>query len=239
MRYVSAVAFYGPKKDPLASLLSELQDIVARSLGRAFRPYVLDQIHGTLIALGGASGVNDFYREHRGARKRMDYPAALRMLTAALTDPLTVQFGGVAEELGFSSRGQALRTRCLSEQGGSVVIIGWPTEAFRSSGADRRLDELRRRMISANVLHRYHATPSDVDDDLYMVLGHCHGADLTDVTKAVDAGRGYLAARPTAVTIQMADVSVVAADTPTLLPTIRTIPLAQATVADLIELNGG
>ncbi|MDG4827333.1 hypothetical protein O7635_36280 [Asanoa sp. WMMD1127] len=234
MRYVSAVALYGPKRDPLATLVSSLQEIVASFLGDAFRPYVPEQVHGTLVALNGPGGVNDYFLEHRGERRQMDYAAALSLVAAAFRTPLTVRFGA---EGTFTSRGQSLRARSFSVHGGSVNLIGWPREAFDGEG--RRLDALRRGMTAAGVLHRYHATPADVDDDLYLVLGHCPDADPAVVARAVAAGRDHLAARPAEVSITAADVRVVAADTPTLLPAIRSIPLAETTPDDLVALNGG
>jgi hypothetical protein len=52
-RFISVVAFYGPKTGRLRELLTGVQALIAEHVGNDFRPYTLDQVHATLIALNG------------------------------------------------------------------------------------------------------------------------------------------------------------------------------------------
>ncbi len=45
------VAFYGEKREPLASLIGDLQEAIARELGTAFTSYAPEQVHATIIGL--------------------------------------------------------------------------------------------------------------------------------------------------------------------------------------------
>jgi len=71
-RFISAVALYGPKSGPVRDFLAGVQATIAAHIGDRFRPYSLDQVHGTLIALDGvpdpATGavVNEYYRTRTG-----------------------------------------------------------------------------------------------------------------------------------------------------------------------------
>ena len=52
-RFISAVAFYGPKSGRLRELVTGVQDLIASHVGDDFRPYTHEQVHATLIALNG------------------------------------------------------------------------------------------------------------------------------------------------------------------------------------------
>ena len=52
-RFISAVAFYGPKAGRLREFLTGVQALIAEHVGADFRPYTLEQVHATLIALNG------------------------------------------------------------------------------------------------------------------------------------------------------------------------------------------
>ncbi|HEY3647147.1 MAG TPA: hypothetical protein VGL33_04190, partial [Streptosporangiaceae bacterium] len=91
-RFISAVAFYGPKTGRLRELLTEVQALIAEHVGRDFRPYTLDQVHATLIALNGvrAGGtiVNEYLLEHAGERREMDLPRVMDILARRFATPL-------------------------------------------------------------------------------------------------------------------------------------------------------
>jgi hypothetical protein len=99
------------------------------------------------------------------------------------------------------------------------------------------LDELRRDMNAANVLHKYHYREQDVDDDFYLVVGHRSGAPGAAVQRAVDAVRDELAADPADVDIGLSDVRIVAADSPTLAPPllVSEIPADEAALRRLMS----
>ena len=239
-RFISAVAFYGPKTGPLHELLTGVQAQIAEHVGRDFRPYTLDQVHATLIALNGvrAGGtiVNEYLLEHAGERREMDLPRVMDILARRFATPLRVRIGGFrpGQAVPFTSRGQHVAERSFSVQGEAFVLVGWPAESL--AGAGRPLDDLRREMNAAGVLHRYHARPGDVDNDLHLVVGHQAGAPAAALARATAAVRDKLAADPADLAIALSDVTIVAADSHTLAPPLYVsgIPAATAEVLALV-----
>ena len=239
-RFISAVAFYGPKTGRLRELLTRVQALIAEHVGGDFRPYALDQVHATLIALNGvrAGGtiVNEYLLEHAGERREMDLPRVMDILARRFATPLRVRIGGFrpGQEIPFTSRGQHLAERSFSVQGEAFVLVGWPADSL--AGLGQPLDELRREMNAAGVLHRYHARPADVDNDLHLVVGHQAGAPAAALARATAAVRDKLAADPADLAIALSDVTIVAADSHTLAPPVYVsgIPAAAADVLALV-----
>jgi hypothetical protein len=239
-RFISAVAFYGPKTGRLRELLTGVQTQIAEHVGGDFRPYTLDQVHATLIALNGvrAGGtiVNEYLLEHAGERREMDLPRVMDILARRFATPLRVRIGGFrpGQAVPFTSRGQHLAERSFSVQGEAFVLVGWPADSL--NGAGRPVDELRREMNAAGVLHRYHAKPDDVDNDLHLVVGHQGGAPADALARATAAVRDKLAADPVDLAIALSDVTIVAADSHTLAPPVYVsgIPAAAADVLALV-----
>ena len=240
-RFISAVAFYGPKTGRLHELLTGVQAQIAEHVGNDFRPYTLDQVHATLIALNGvrAGGtiVNEYLLEHAGERREMDLPRVMDILARRFATPLRVRIGGFrpGQAVPFTSRGQHLAERSFSVQGEAFVLVGWPTDSL--AGAARPVDELRREMNAAGVLHRYHTKPTDVDNDLHLVVGHQAGAPAAALARATAAVRDKLAADPADLAIALSDVTIVAADSHTLAPPVFVsgIPAAAADVLALVR----
>ena len=222
---VTVVSLYGPKTGPLAGLLAAIQATAARCLGTAFAPYSPEQVHGTLIVLGGyrdetGEVINEHYLGLRGERHAMDFGQVQRLVLGQLAAPLAIRIGGFgpAEPEPFTSQGRPLHERSFSAQAGrSLVLMGWPAAALESAGRCQPLDALRRSMAAAGVLHRYHAGPGDVDDDFHLVVGH-YAAETEPgrVQRAVVAVREYLAAHPVDVLVGPDQVRLLAADSPTL-----------------------
>ncbi len=242
-RFISAVAWYGPKAAAVGNLLAGVQEIVAGCVGGRFRPYSLQQMHATLVALNGvrdpATGtiVNEYFLDHDGVAVEMDLPMVMRILAAHFAEPLAVRFGGwgAGEPVPFRSRGEHLYERGFCVQGNAFVLMGWPVAALAGDG--RPVDRLRRDMNAAGVLHKYHRGGADVDDDLYLVVGHHDGGPAEAVERAAAAVRDRLAASPVQLSIGLADVSVVAADSHTLAPPLLTggIPVDAAALLALME----
>jgi hypothetical protein len=221
---VTVVSLYGPKDEPLRGLLARIQAMAAQRLGAAFTPYSPEQVHGTLIVLGGyrddtGEVVNEHFLAYRGERHPMDFRQVQRLLLAHLADPLVIQIGGFGPvgEAPFASQGRPLHERSFSAVGGALVLIGWPVLSLTSAGRSRPLDALRRGMTAAGVLHRYHARPADVDDDFHLVVGH-YPPDTPPgrVAALVGAAREYLAGHPVEVPVGLGQVRILAADSPTL-----------------------
>ncbi|HEY1915615.1 MAG TPA: hypothetical protein VGH27_08570 [Streptosporangiaceae bacterium] len=236
-RLVTAVALYGPKTGEFRRLLKTVQGICRQRLGDAFRPYTLEQIHGTVIRLDGLPGpagagpagaapVNQRWLEHTGTARAMDLPRALDILAAGFTPPVRVQVGGFrpGAPAAFASRGQTPYERMFSAQGDALVLVGWPVSTVAHGLSRRPLDELRHRMAQAGVWHWYHDSPQDVDNDLHLVIGHCAGAPAREGAPAGDlagtagAVRDYLAGHPAEVDVGADQITIIASDSPTLAP---------------------
>jgi len=239
-RFISAVAFYGPKTGRLREFLTGVQALIAEHVGGDFRPYTLEQVHATLIALNGVREggtiVNEYMLEHTGERREMDLPRVMDILARRFATPLRVRIGGFRPEqaVPFTSRGQHLAERTFSVQGEAFVLVGWPADSL--AGAGMPVDELRREMNAAGVLHRYHARPADVDNDLHLVVGHHAGAPAGALARATAAVRDKLAADPADLAIGLSDVKIVAADSHTLAPPVYVsgVPAAAAEVLALV-----
>ena len=91
-------------------------------------------------------------------------------------------------------------------------------------------------MNAAGVLHRYHARPEDVDNDLHVVVGHHAGAPAGALARATAVVRDKLAADPADLAIGLPDVKIVAADSHTMAPPlyISGVPAAAADVLALV-----
>ena len=241
-RFISAVAFYGPKTGRLRALLAGVQAMLAEHIGEDFRPYTLDQVHATLIALNGVRDggtlVNEYMLELAGRRREMDLPRVMDILARRFATPLPVRIGGFRPDQAppFTSRGQHPAQRSFSVQDRAFVLVGWPAASIAGDG--RPLDELRREMNAAGLLHRYHARPGDVDNDLHMVVGHHDGAPAAALGRATAAVRDMLAAEPADLAIGLADVTVVAADSHTLAPPLFVSGIPADDVSVLKYLTG-
>jgi hypothetical protein len=244
-RWVSAVALYGPKTGEVRNLLESVQMTIARQLGAAFVPYTLEQIHGTLIGLNGdrepATGVliSQYYLEHRGARRVMDFERVLQILEERFSRPLTIRIGGFSpgDETGFTSQGEHPHERTFSARSGALVLMGWPVSTLTSEGAQRPLDELRHNMNDANVLHRYHAAATDVDNDFHLVLGHYTNTAESTLAETERIVRQDLEHHHIDVRVGREQVRIVAADSSTLAPArfAGELPLAADDLARLYD----
>lgn len=249
-RFISAVAFYGPKTGPLRELLAGVQALISEHVGEDFRPYSLEQVHATLIALNGVRDpetgaiVNEYLLTHAGVRREMDMPRVMDILARRFATPLRVRIGGFRpdQQTPFASRGQHLAERTFCVQGQAFVLMGWPTASLAGAGRSQEpLEELRREMNAANVLHKYHARAADVDNDLYLVVGHHAGAPPGALVRATAAVRDKLAADPVNLAIALTDVKIVAADSHTLAPPlfVGDIPADEAALLALMSLGPG
>jgi hypothetical protein len=240
-RFISAVAFYGPKAGRLRELVAGVQDLIARHVGGDFRPYTPEQVHATLIALNGVRDggtvVNEYMLELAGLRREMDLPRAMDILARRFATPLPVRIGGFRPDQAapFTSRGQHPAQRSFSVQDRAFVLVGWPAASIAGNG--QPLDELRRELNAAGLLHRYHAHPGDVDNDLHMVVGHHAGAPAATLDRAAAAVRDMLAGGPADLAIGLSDVTIVAADSHTMAPPLYVsgIPADEAIVAGLLD----
>jgi hypothetical protein len=243
---VSAISLYGPKPEPLRDLLATIQRTAAAHLGAAFVPYSPGQVHGTLVVLtgwrdAGGAVINQGYLEYRGERRAMDFGRVQEILRARLADPIVIRIGGFSPGAPepFASQGRPLHERSFTAQAGALVLMGWPIAALESGGRIQPLEHLRREMTAAGVLHRYHRTPADVDDDFHLVVGHYAGAPPDRVAAAVSAVRDQLAGHSVDARVGLDQVRIIASDTPTLasLRFSSGLPVPPAQVAALYRAS--
>jgi hypothetical protein len=237
------VALYGTKTGVLKSLLETVQAILGERLRGRFQPYSLDQIHATVIRLDGVTDtpsgllVNPRYRELTGIPRAMDHARAQEILAAQLAPPLSIRIGGYrpAAPATFSSRGQHPYERMFSGPGNAFVLMGWPVATVAQGISARPLDQLRRAMNEANILHWYHDSLTDIDNDFHLVAGHHDGASPDEAVDAVDAVRTYLAQHPVQIDVGVDQISIIAANSPTLAPAQFTsrLPVDPADIAKL------
>jgi hypothetical protein len=165
---VTLVAHYGDKPAALSDLVVHLQGRLHDLLGAAFRPYELEQVHGTVIGLEGCR--LGHYVKNRNSGVLMNLDGLMAFLRGPRIQPIRVQVGGFqpSAEYPFRSRNAHPYLRSFSCEDDTVVAMGWPHESdsFPSS-----LDRLRRAFQEFGVRHKWHRTEDEVDNDFFFVLG--------------------------------------------------------------------
>ncbi|NJK27543.1 MAG: hypothetical protein HC925_01815 [Coleofasciculaceae cyanobacterium SM2_3_26] len=176
---LSLVAYYGEKNQAFAHLIQTVQAELQRRLGKAFAPYSIEQIHATIVGLEGVREGealwNRNFLQFRGERRAMDLSKLLHWLDATELLPFDVQLGGFVPDrpYPFTSRDRHpfLRSFDMSnagEHGAIAVGAGW---SRRGEAYTHTLDALRKAAQTCNLLHKYHRTPTDIDNDFYFALG--------------------------------------------------------------------
>lgn len=193
MKQCTLVAFYGAKPPALGRLIGECQALLAEC---ARNLYDLGQVHATIVGLGGlpdAPLINGNFARYRVRRVAMDVPGFVDALRGSALVPWRVQLGGFAPgDAPFTSRGQHPYHRSFSIQADKMVLMGWPV-AGRSY--PDTLDRLRTMAQRFGILHAYHQSEKDVDNDFYLRLGLCRGDQLSH-SVVEDRVRRHLAASP-------------------------------------------
>ncbi|MBZ5619610.1 MAG: hypothetical protein LAQ69_12940 [Acidobacteriia bacterium] len=221
MKQVTLVSLYGQKRKELAEFAQRCTDIIATSpLRRVFRPYRLEQIHGTLVGMEKLVGYSDHYNANQWAKSNyqrvlMNFGPLFGIVRQHF--PLAFQFGGFPKVFTqFDSFGRSPYERSFQVQWASnrVTVIGWPHRNGDFTGT-RLLARFRDDVAcKCGIRHKY-----DNDNDLFMVLGEI--ADLTSFTddevatlnheskQVEDAVRDSLQDHKTEMTVEPDDVLVV------------------------------
>jgi hypothetical protein len=231
MAQVALVSLYGEKKSALATLIAQCQQLVTNAVGAAFSPYDLRQIHATIVgleALVGPPAYNANFAKYRGREVVMDFDGFFAYLRACGQIPFEVQIGGFANrEYPFTSRETIPYERSFSVQDDKVVVIGWPIRGEpsllpRSTAAaiaqeariyPATLDAIRHAAQQFGILHRWHRTLTDVDNDLFFRIGMIDSKSLTPAaTRMLESqARDYLSSQPPLVIeIPLDDISIAA-----------------------------
>lgn len=190
---VSLVAFYGEKAPELKTLIQKLQTyLTEHKLIDSFKPYELEQVHGTIIGCEGIctkSGVvNKWYREHRQETRYIDISGLINYLQHQVSFPLNISFGGYDLNLdyNFLSRNQHPYLRSFQLQSTEdqtiPVLIGWP---WQNNKISWDIDDLRKDLQLFNLLHKYHGKSDDIDNDFYLRLGTIESQITMEVAQII------------------------------------------------------
>lgn len=178
MTQLTLVALYCGKARGLSALVGNCQRMAADALESAFRPYELGQVHATIIGLehqDGAPRENACFRRLRGQRVVMDTRGFLDYLRGSADLPIEVRIAGFGEtDRPFLSRNAPPYERSFSVQGNKAVVMGWPWRTGSSGGVGRSpptLDAIRRSAQGFGILHAYHRSDMERDNDLFFRIG--------------------------------------------------------------------
>jgi len=201
MIQVTLISLYGNKNSNFETLIKECQQLVTSTVGTAFTPYDIRQIHATIIGLEqrtGSSLCNANFAKYRGRDVVMDFDGFLSYLRQCGQIPFEVQLGGFSNrDYPFTSRGTTPYERSFSIQGDKVVVMGWPvrgkplvappaTPAVWTQEAriyPTTLDVIRHAAQGFGILHGYHQDLTDVDNDLFFRIGLIDPRSLTPATQ--------------------------------------------------------
>jgi hypothetical protein len=235
---MTLVAYYGQKPGVLAERIEALQRLLA-PLAAAFEPYAQEQVHATIVGCEGewrgSMLYNTNFRALRNEARPMQLRDALQHVASSPQLPLTVRMGGFdpAQRYPIVSRGEHPHARSFSLQADRAVLMGWPRAADDYPPA---LAHLRRALEPHGVLHKYHARPSDADNDLFFVLGRIHGALDPDLVRDLESqGRALLRASPIDLSLAATDLWLVQYEDPAL--STRSSVAWQLTAAELAQLH--
>jgi len=229
---LTLISLYGSKTGNLAAAIARCQEIADRTVGAAFTPYDMHQIHATIIGLERhhPPADNANFSKHRDHDVAMDFAGFLAYLRGCEYIPFRVQVGGFANrDYSFTSRNKPPYERSFSVQGDKVVVMGWPvrgepiaaspgTPAARAQEARTyppTLDAIRRAAQSFGILHPYHRTDADVDNDLFFRIGLIRPEATTpSAVRALEMQVRQLlsAQRPLVIEVRLGDIYLAAYD---------------------------
>lgn len=211
---LTLVAYYGTKPDPLKQIIRLLQTALGSGLGPGFFPYAVDQVHATIVGLegwrDGAEVFNSNTAQAASRHSAMNLHGLFQFMQGM--PPLHIQIGGYSPSSNypFTSRGLHPYLRSFSLNGTLAVMMGWPAA---DSAYPMTLDALRRRGRQYGILHKYHWNETDVDNDLFLVLGRVERKFVSEEKAETMQGalRQLLADQePLDLEIRSEDISVVA-----------------------------
>jgi len=193
------VSFYGKKPKELEKFILACQKKMIEIIGTSFLPYELEQVHGTIIGLEGYRFEdkikNANYETCLSQTRWVDPAVFLEFIRQTSINITNIKIGGYHPEFKeFTSRDQLPYRRSFSIQNNIVSVMGW---SIAAADGYRLLDEYRRSFNKVNVLHKWHRTPDEVDDDFYLVLGRVKQIKENEKEHLVDVMRHYLSTQLT------------------------------------------
>ena len=244
---VSLVGFYGDKPVPLINLIQKLQTRITNQLIKdKFVPYQLEQIHGTIIGCEGYKTeigvINKWFYERREETRYIDFPGLVNYLQNRVNFPLNIRFGGCDRHIdyNFLSRNQHLYERSFQLQPADnqtiPVLIGW---SWSNNSVSLAVDNLRRDLQRFGLLHKYHTTPDDIDNDFYLRLGTINAQLTSAEIQAISTEiRDWLETQPALhIPVTINDLAFAQYQDLTLaIATTKVVPVSEITVKQLEQL---
>ncbi|MFA6562876.1 MAG: hypothetical protein WCV00_13285 [Verrucomicrobiia bacterium] len=231
MTQTTLISLYGEKRPDFAAAIIQCQQCVTQALGSAFTPYDLRQIHATVVGLErriASPPFNANFAKHRGRDVVMDFAGYFAYLRGCGLLPFEVQIGGFDNrDYPFTSRKTRPYERSFSVQGDKVVLMGWPVrgEPFIAPPATpaafsleartypATLDIVRHAAQRFGILHGYHRTLTDVDNDLFFRIGLVDPKAVTPAktsTLESQVRQSLSTQPPLVIEIRLEDISVAA-----------------------------
>jgi hypothetical protein len=232
---LTLAAHYGVKPRQFANFIRWCQASVATLIPRAFRPYEVGQVHATIVGLEAhrknGELLSDNYRK-LGESRRVNLADLLELLSRTRRLPFRVRIGGfrLGDTYSFTSFGRHPYLRSFSIQPSNIVVaMGWPEARGQFP---ETLDGLRREFNRCNIVHKYHKTEQDIDNDFFFVLGKLESSAETNGSRGTvsETIRAQIACiEPVYVDVAWEDLSLVAyLDDELPMATSVRIPLAGA-----------
>lgn len=236
MMQVTFAALYGKKTQKFSEFITDVQRKVSDMLKLAFSPYHIEQVHSTIIGLEYiGESINYNYSKFRHEMREMNFEGFLHMVKSPGQFPITVKVGGFENrEYSFRSHGGRPYLRTLAIQKNKVIIAGWPTK-LDDDGLftfPPILDNFRTACQKYNILHKYHKSPNDFDNDFHFCIGtvDTHVA-IGAIKEKVESELQYqLAQSNLFLEINLGDLDIISYHDPTL-------PLGTTTAYSITEVN--
>ncbi len=182
---LTLVACYGEKPPAMSAIIHAVQKKIRESLPPdSFCAYEPQQVHATIIGLEGRrlgdQVINTAYVERRHEARAMNLARVLHTVKTSCAIPFSIKVTGYkeGEAYPFTSRNLHPYLRCFCIQGEIAVVMGWPCEGDHYP---KLLDELRRSMQFANVLHKYHSSQDDIDNDFFFTIGRISPEKISNI----------------------------------------------------------
>lgn len=196
---VSLVAYYGNKPLELQKLILGLQQLLRENFATNFFPYDLKQVHATIIGCEGVktkSGiVNKWFYCLRNEIRYIDYRGLLDYFLTSNLFPLNICFGGYQDDVDyqFVSRKQhpavrSFQLQTLKDNTLIPVVMGW---SLQKQIITTDIDCIRRNLQQFNYLHKYHKSPHDIDNDIYLRLGTIIGNFTSELITTIQQKLNY------------------------------------------------
>lgn len=168
---LTIVTHYGKKSTALTNMILMLQNKLAKSLGAAFIPYEMEQVHGTIIGLEGILTDKGIVNEwNLKSNENIDIDGLLGFVRSDRLGEISVQIGGWQpyEDYEFDSKNQHPYLRSFSFRGEIAVAMGWPIG--KDNKYSKSLYNLRKQFEDFNFFHK-HNKDGYQDNDFFFVLG--------------------------------------------------------------------